>query len=345
MLLVIGLLSILAVVFVAPFVSHKVERNLEVFLFAMGLLAAILARVMDIKLVEEALLEPVKISLAVLIFGMVFKYLGEHVHRSIGRVVNVVPLGAFVFLTVVALGFLSSIITAIIASLFLVEIVRGLNLTRKMEVRLTILACFAIGLGAALTPVGEPLSTIAIAKLKGEPYHADFFFLARLLGVYIGTGIIGLAAIAVLLLRGKKREESKRTPEKPDSILHVLVRSGKVYLFVMALIFLGAGFKPLIDLWVVHWPSSLIYWVNIVSAALDNATLAAAEISPNMTEFQIRSALVALLISGGILIPGNIPNIIAAAKLKIGSREWARFGLPLGLAMMVVYFVILSLLA
>jgi predicted cation transporter len=51
-----------------------------------------------------------------------------------------------------------------------------------------------------------------------------------------------------------------------------------------------------------------------------------------------------LLISGGMLIPGNIPNIIAAGKLKIRSRTWARYGVPLGLVLLVVYFAILFLL-
>jgi predicted cation transporter len=48
-----------------------------------------------------------------------------------------------------------------------------------------------------------------------------------------------------------------------------------------------------------------------------------------------------LLIAGGMLIPGNIPNIISAGKLGITSKEWARLGVPLGLVSMAVYFVIL----
>ena len=48
-----------------------------------------------------------------------------------------------------------------------------------------------------------------------------------------------------------------------------------------------------------------------------------------------------LLISGGMLIPGNIPNIIAAGKLNIKSSEWARFGVPIGLIAMVIYFVVI----
>jgi predicted cation transporter len=72
----------------------------------------------------------------------------------------------------------------------------------------------------------------------------------------------------------------------------------------------------------------------MVSAILDNATLAAAEIGPSLSEAQIKSALLGLLISGGMLIPGNIPNIISAHALHIKSSEWAKLGVPLGLVIM-----------
>jgi predicted cation transporter len=42
-----------------------------------------------------------------------------------------------------------------------------------------------------------------------------------------------------------------------------------------------------------------------------------------------------------MLIPGNIPNIISAKQLGIGSRDWAKVGVPVGLAMMAAYFVVL----
>jgi predicted cation transporter len=60
-----------------------------------------------------------------------------------------------------------------------------------------------------------------------------------------------------------------------------------------------------------------------------------------MALIQIKSALLGLLIAGGMLIPGNIPNIICAGKLKIRSSEWARFGVPLRLAGMAVCFLAL----
>jgi predicted cation transporter len=49
------------------------------------------------------------------------------------------------------------------------------------------------------------------------------------------------------------------------------------------------------------------------------------------------------LIAGGMLIPGNIPNIIAAHALKIKSTEWAALGVPLGLAMMLITMFLLML--
>ena len=101
--------------------------------------------------------------------------------------------------------------------------------------------------------------------------------------------------------------------------------------FIMALIFLGEGFKPLIVQYVVSIPSAGLYWVNMISAVLDNATLAAAEIDPVLSESEIKSALMGLVIAGGILIPGNIPNIISAGKIGITSKEWAKIGIPIGI--------------
>jgi predicted cation transporter len=130
---------------------------------------------------------------------------------------------------------------------------------------------------------------------------------------------------------------------EPGGWRDVFLRSFKVYIFVMALIFLGAGFKPMIDLYLANVSSLVLFWVNIVSAILDNATLTAAEIGPSLTEAQIKSALLGLLISGGMLIPGNIPNIIAAHALRIKSTEWAWLGVPLGFAIMLATMLLLIL--
>ena len=79
----------------------------------------------------------------------------------------------------------------------------------------------------------------------------------------------------------------------------------------------------------------------MVSAILDNATLTAIEIDPSMALPQIVSIIMGLAIAGGMLIPGNIPNIVVAGKMRISMKEWAVIGVPIGLYVMAVYFVVL----
>jgi predicted cation transporter len=90
--------------------------------------------------------------------------------------------------------------SAILAAIILVEMVNALPISRKSRIDLTVIACFSIGLGAALTPLGEPLSTIAISKLSGEPYNADFYFLFNMLGKYIFPGILAYGLIGMFFL-------------------------------------------------------------------------------------------------------------------------------------------------
>lgn len=344
MLMIVGLFAILLAVLTLPFLVKHVEENLEIFLFIMGALAVTVTSQWSLHLLEEGLLEPVKISLAVLVAGFLFVFAREGLNRLVNRLTVVMGVRLFTFLTIAILGLLSSVITAIIAALLLVEIVSHLSLDRKSEIRLVIIACFAIGIGAALTPIGEPLSTIAIGKLKGEPYFAGFWFLFRLLGVFIVPGVLAFSLIGALLVSRGAEEGERLHGDRSEGKRDVLLRTAKTYLFVMALVFLGTGFKPLIDAYVSKIPSEALYWINSVSAVLDNATLTAAEIGPSMSFEQISSAILGLILAGGMLIPGNIPNIIAAGKLRIRSGEWAALGLPLGLGAMAIYFVILLVL-
>ena len=349
-LVLAGLGLILAAVLVLPFASRKVEHNLELFLFVMGLGASAISGGLGVELAVKAVREPVLISLAVLAFGLTFRALQGRVHAAIAAVLRVVSPGLFAFILTVVLGLTSSLITAIIASLVLVEVIGVLRLERKTEVALVVFACFSIGLGAALTPVGEPLSTIAVSKL-GQ----GFWYLFKLLGLYVVPGVLALGAGAAFYVTragrvtGGKRGAALPSPalgglddlRRAETYGEVVLRALKVYLFVMALVLLGEGFKPAIDRFVLTLSPGVLYWINMISAIVDNATLAAAEISPRMTALQLKSILMGLLIAGGMLIPGNIPNIIAANKLRIGSREWAAIGVPLGLAVMVIYFVVL----
>lgn len=342
--MIIGLALILLAVLSLPFISRKVEHNLELFLFIMGVLATLVSGAwivetgFNTELLLKALHSPLMITTAVLVAGLLFKLLYYRLEGAVQGILKVIPLKLFFFIVVLVLGLVSSIITAIIAALILVEIINVLKLERKQEIQLTIIACFSIGLGAVLTPLGEPLSTIAISKL-GQ----DFWYLFRLLGVYIVPGVAAMAALAFFMVKPTASDDTLSDTKEPDSFKDVIIRALKVYLFVMALELLGEGFKPVIDLYILGLSHNLLYWINMVSAVLDNATLTAAEISAKMTSIQVKSILIGLLISGGMLIPGNIPNIISAGKLKITSSEWAKLGVPLGLILMVIYFIILNI--
>jgi predicted cation transporter len=342
-MLTLALCFIFVVVLLGPFLNRKIEGNLEAFLFVMGIMSATVSHAWSGALLKEGFVAPIEITLAVLGAGLLFHYLRSFLDREVRRLLITLPLPAVVFSGIAVLGLLSSVISAIIAALLLIEFINLLGLHRRAEVHLTIIACFAIGLGAALTPLGEPLSTIAVSKLSGAPHHATFFYLLRLLGPYVVVAVLllGVAGIFLVRLSTKDLEESLSGEAEEGGLGEVFMRAFKVYVFVMALIFLGAGFKPLIDMYLINISSLVLFWVNIVSAILDNATLTAAEIGPSLSEAQIKSALLGLLIAGGMLIPGNIPNIIAAHALKIKSTEWARLGVPLGLVLMLATMFLL----
>ncbi|NLF80395.1 MAG: DUF1646 family protein [Clostridia bacterium] len=351
---------ILLAVLVLPFSIRKVEENLEAFLFLMGLASVAVSKSMSWGLIMEALREPLAITLAVFIAGALFYLLRKKFSLWMERIYEKISPAVAVLIIIIVLGLLSSVITAIVASVILVELIYLLPLQRRHKIVVCVLACFSIGMGAALTPIGEPLATIAVARLD-----ADFFYLLNLIGVdviplVLMFGLLGFFYVRNVCGRLKAAPAADSACPLPqeaiaaqkadladesaaiqsDTMRSIIVRALKVYLFVMALVFLGHGFQPLIDAYVLGLDHRAIYWINMISAVLDNATLAAAEISPLMSDMQIRAILLGLLISGGMLVPGNIPNIISASKLKISMREWAAIGVPVGLAAMAIIFVI-----
>ena len=156
--LTFGLTIIFSVVLVGPFLNKWIESNLEIFLFVMGAVSATLSNAWTSEVIHEGFVAPINITLAVLVAGVLFHYTRRFIDRGMRRLLITVPLPAIVCAGIVILGLLSSIISAIIAALLLVELIAVLPLHRRAEVRLAVIACFSIGLGAALTPLGEPLS-------------------------------------------------------------------------------------------------------------------------------------------------------------------------------------------
>ncbi len=335
----IGLFIVLLLILIVPLTITKVEDNLEIFLFIMGILAIIISGSISLNFIIEVFENHFlyMITGAVLIGGFLFKLANKYIQKSVEYILSHIPLKLFIFIMVVVVGLISSIITAIIASLLLVEIIEMLPISKNNKIRINIISCFSIGLGAVLTPIGEPLSTIIATKLD-----TDFWYMMTSLGIYIIPALVLLGLMGSFY--GKKYndplDDLKLEIEK-QSNKDILFKAVKIFIFIIALDMLGAGFRPLVDAYIVQLDSNLLYWINMSSAVLDNATLASAEISQKMSNQQINSIILGLLISGGMMIPGNIPNIITSGKLKIKTSEWMKFGVPLGLSIMGFYYFVL----
>jgi predicted cation transporter len=346
-----GLILVALIVLLAPFKFKWCEHNLEVFFLIMGVAAVTVSWSWSGELLLEALKAPIMIGSlplgifqVVLVFGLLIYFFNKQFCNSVDWLVHKLSLRVFIFLLILLLGLISSLISVIVTSVILAEIVAALPLARPDRVKLVVVTCFAVGLGAVLTPLGEPMSTILVQRLSGPDYFAGFTWPIQHFAVFVVPAVLVLALFGSLWIVKKGAAEKHALEEmlaQSDSLRTVIIRSVKVFAFVAALVLLGEGLKPLIVWFFAQIPAAALYWINMISAVLDNATLTAIEISPTMGLSQIICIVMGLLIAGGMLIPGNIPNIVAAGRLKISMKEWAKIGLPLGLIIMSVYFLIL----
>ncbi len=108
------------------------------------------------------------------------------------------------------------------------------------------------------------------------------------------------------------------------------------------LVLVSSAFTDLALRYVPMLSREELFWANTISAVMDNATLVALEIH-SMDAARAREAIIALLVAGGMLVPGNIPNIVAAAALRIGAGGWAKIGIPMGLVLLGIYFALLEI--
>jgi predicted cation transporter len=331
---------ILVLLLFGPLALHLIERNIEVYALALGILATLFAGGFEPEVVKHAVTEPILISVAVIAAGLVFGWTRDSFERLFAKLRRRIPRAILAGAAILVLAALSSLITAIVAALVLVEIARLLHLERSAQANVTIAGCFAIGLGAALTPIGEPLSTLAAHALG-----LGFFGLFYLLAPYVIPGMIAASIVAGVFAResGERAAQDEGSAAEQSSSA-AIVQGLKVYAFVAGLVLISNAYAPLATRVVATLSNDALFWANTVSAALDNATLVALEVH-DMTLPRAREAILALLISGGMLIPGNIPNIVSAGALRIGSLEWARLGVPMGLVMLGIYFAVLKMLA
>lgn len=344
----IGLALVALSVLILPFKIKLIEHNLELFFLVMGAVSVTISGLWSDELVIEAIKAPVIIGSmpigifqVVLIVGLLIFFFNKQFEKGVAFFVNKLNRRVFIFLIIFLMGLLSSVISVILAAVLLAEMAACLPLQRNDRIKLVVLTCYSMGLGAVLTPLGEPLSTILVQKLAGAPYYAGFTWPFSHFAVYVIPGVLAISILGTIWIGKKKNTADAMCEEKTEGIKAVIIRAMKVFVFVAALVLLGEGLKPVIIWFFTQVHAAILFWVNIVSAVLDNATLTAIEIETDMTLTQITAIIMGLLIAGGMLIPGNIPNIVAAAKLKISMREWAIIGIPIGLALMVIYFLVL----
>ena len=335
--MIVGLTIILVAILVGPIFVKPIERNIEVFFLALGALASLLTRRFGWPLLRTATIQPIALTVAVLGFGALGKIARPFFDETVQRVRANVP-ARFVYLILIgSLGVLSAMITAVVAALLLVEAIVMLRVDRQSETAVVVLSCFAIGLGSGLTPTGGPLAAVAIAAVG-----AHFWYLMRLLWPFVMAGILIVSVIGMLI--PPVAIAQLQVPRPEEYWRDIVIRAVRVYAFVAGLVGLSWGLRPLVATYIDRVPAGVLFWINSVSAIVDNAALAAAEMSPALGHHQQRAVLMGLLISGGMLIPGNIPNIVAANRLGISSKEWARVGLITGLPLMLVCFVVLYFL-
>ena len=328
---------ILALLLFGPLAVTAIEHNIELYCLVLGVLATLLGTGFTRELILEALHEPVAISVAVIVAAILFGWARPGLDRVFERLRHRLSRPLLTAVSVLVIASISSIITAIVGALVLVEVVGLLHLAGDKRVRVVVAGCFAIGMGASLTPLGEPLSTLAARALD-----LHFMGLFHLLAPWVFPGVLASSIVAGVFARGDY-DDAPAGEHVRQTYFAIFFQAGKVFAFIAGLVMISSAYGPIANEYVSKMSNDLLFWANTVSAALDNATLVALEVH-SMTLPRAREAILSLLISGGMLIPGNIPNIVSAGTLRIGSAAWAKIGVPMGLVMLGIYFAVIKLL-
>lgn len=338
------LLGIVALhLLVMPLTVRWVESHLELFLLAVGAVAVTVSESWSEELVHKALSAPVYVSFIVVVVSVIFNNYSRYIFRVLFAFFRALEPRYSFALLVFLLGMMSSLVSVTVAALVLAEVLQVVNLEHDTSVKITVFACYAIGLGAVLTPLAEPMGLVINSALAGPPHHADFFFLLRHFFGWITPAICGLAVAAGYCARNAGTTMQMHIREDKENYTSILRRTLHIYMFVAALTLISAGLRPLAQSTITHLGGKVLFLANAVSVIIDNATLAAIEIVPTISQTDLTYMVIGLAAFGSMLVQGNLPNIVAAEKLGIKSREWARVAVPTGLVLMSAYFVLLSI--
>ncbi len=324
-----------------PLVSKWVENHLEIFLLLVGVAAVTISGGSSKAFVYPTLNGPINVAFIVLVVSIIFNYYSRYIFRVLFILFRYFePKYSFAIL-VFLLGMTSSVFSVTVAALILAEVLQVVNLEREQTVRVTVYACYAIGLGAVLLPLAEPLGLVIYNELAAGPHKADFFFMLQHFFWWIMPAVLLLSVAAGYTLRHVNTQVQLHIREDKEDSRSMLRRTWHVYLFVAALHLISTGLRPFAQSTIAHLSGKILFWANSVSVIIDNATLAAIEVTPEVTMSNLMYMVIGLAAFGSMLVQGNLPNIVAAEKLGIKSREWARVAVPAGLVLMGGYFVAL----
>ena len=335
---------VVANLLVWPLASRWVESHLEIFLLLVGAAAVTISGGWSVDFIYETLQYPVNVAFIVLVVSVIFNNYSRYIFRVLFAFFRKLEPQYSFALLVFLLGITSSLVSVTVAALVLAEVLKVVNLERLSTVRITVFACYAIGLGAVLTPLAEPLGLIINNALTGAPHFADFFFLMRHFFVWIAPAILLMSAAAGYSARHAGTTMQMHIREDKETYGSMLRRTWHIYMFVAALNLISAGLRPLAQSTITHLGGKVLFLANAVSVIIDNATLAAIEIVPTISMNDPIYMVIGLAAFGSMLVQGNLPNIVAAEKLGIKSREWASVAVPTGLVLMGGYFIILSII-
>ncbi len=338
------LLGIVALhLLIMPLTSRWVESHLELFLLAIGAVAVTVSGGWSGELVHKTLSSPVYVSFIVVVVSVIFNNYSRYIFRVLFAFFRALEPRYSFALLVFLLGMTSSLVSVTVSALILAEVLQVVNLEQDTTVKITVFACYAIGLGAVLTPLAEPMGLVINSALSGPPHYADFFFLLRHFFSWIAPAVCGLAVAAGYVARHAGTTMQMHIREDKENYTSILRRTLHIYMFVAALTLISAGLRPLAQSTITHLGGKVLFLANAVSVIIDNATLAAIEIVPTISSTDLTYMVIGLAAFGSMLVQGNLPNIVAAEKLGIKSREWARVAVPTGLVLMGIYFVLLSI--
>ncbi len=324
-----------------PLKSKWVENHLELFLLILGAAAVTISGMWSKEFIYDALNSPINVAFIVLVVSIIFNYYSRYIFRVLFILFRFFePKYSFAIL-VFLLGITSSVFSVTVAALVLAEVLQVVNLEREQTVKVTVYACYAIGLGAVLLPLAEPLGLVIYKELAAGPHQADFFFVLKHFFWWIVPGILLMALAAGYTVRNANAQVELHIREDKEDTRSMLRRTWHIYLFVAALTLISTGLRPFADATIARLSGKILFWANSVSVIIDNATLAAIEVTPEVSIPNLMYMVIGLAAFGSMLVQGNLPNIVAAEKLGIKSREWARVAVPAGAVLMSGYFIAL----